>query len=1355
MRSLLGVSAFGGTSGQGIHKLTWDNTGDFYVRVRGQNGAFNLASPFHLDVTELTGSCANVQPITTSGSLSLPSAGFKTIVLTDYSRLEGTAADKTTLQTRLATYVARPEVAGRVLDISSDARVAVANAQADAHRDCPFAKNQVAQAVKAIIDRARQAGNPLQYVVLVGDDAVIPYFRHPDQAGLGDETGYEPPVEDASASQASLRLGYVLSQDDYGSSTELSRSDHTFPLPGMAVGRLVETATDATGMLDAYLSTLGGVVATPHSALVTGYDFFAGAASSTNTDSIQTELAAGLGVGFGGVDSLVSPPLSTWTADDLRAQLLGKRHDLIFLGAHFSAVSALAADYQTRVLASEVANSNVDLRNAIVFSLGCHSGYNIVAGDAIPNVTLAPDFPRAFASKQATLIAGTGYQYGDTDFIAYDERLYLEFSRQLRTGSGPVSVGKALMAAKQAYLASTAVPRGIDEKSLLEATLFGLPQLSVTEPGARLSPPTDTSIVTATLPYTTNPGSTLGLVRAVGSEPTHHDVRITPNLTSHTVALTDVTTGKLVTPAATYWSGSNDVLSEEAAPVLPLEIRNVSVPGTVLRGVGFRGSSYQDTPNVRPLTGAPATELRSVHAPFQPNVLFPIRPWSVNYYDALVGGATRLMVTPAQYISSGPGLDTDTLRQSSSLDFRLFYSNNTQSYGSNRPGLDASPAISQISAVPTPDGRNVGFAIDVTGDPAAGVQEVWVTYTSVNVNDPLYGTWQSLDLSRVPPPYTTSNPSMRWTGTLPLPVGQLARDVRFMVQAVNGVGLVSLVTNLGAYYTPAPYFVQPQVQLPPTAPKQATTLVFAPQPRASGTYRESVDVSAVLTSNNQPLGGRTVSFGIGTEVRRAVTDATGLATATLPLLQTPQDDTLRVVFDESNDFLGSADSTPFSITKQATTLALSPGSFSGAYPGPLPFEATLSDASPEHRVLREQSVFFVLSGAGQTYATTSITDFAGRAALPSVPLPIGTYTLKAYFGGTIALGNGHTVTQANDRFLPSSSTSATLTLTARDARPTYTGALVASPPCRTCDTAIVTASATIQDASLLGGASGSNTSGTTADVRNATVAFVDRATGRSLCSAPVGLVNPSDTRLGTAACTWSASLATQNSITYTVGIVVSGSYAHDSPDQNVQVTVSRAALIHLNGEGTLALVHAAGQLLPNTAKLARFTVDAGPPGDNSFSADDARAAGEGRNDQPEHSLPGRLELTFQIPGHTYRLISTTLTSLAAPPGTASNSSTASAATVMATLHGSVRIEDVTDPEHVQVLDSSALLQVTASETPQANATNEDADDPQRSTGAFGITAWRSSGGLWFASEWDGLKTAPQTLASGHLHIDLH
>ena len=83
------------------------------------------------------------------------------------------------------------------------------------------------------------------------------------------------------------------------------------------------------------------------------------------------------------------------------------------------------------------------------------------------------------------------------------------------------------------------------------------------------------------------------------------------------------------------------------------------------------------------------------------------------------------------------------------------------------------------------------FQAHVVGDPSAGIQEVWVTYTGV---DP--AQWESLDLTQ------DATDSTLWTGTLAGSTAQVDRAA-FMVQAVNGVGLVSLDDNQGGYYRPA------------------------------------------------------------------------------------------------------------------------------------------------------------------------------------------------------------------------------------------------------------------------------------------------------------------------------------------------------------------------------------------------------------------------------------------------------------------------------------------------------------------------------------------------------------------------
>jgi hypothetical protein len=123
----------------------------------------------------------------------------------------------------------RPEVTGVIVDLGLDPRVAFFHEQSDRQLACPTAKNLVAAAIKRVVDEWWALNPTLENVVLVGGDEVISLYRYPDQALLGPERNYIPPVRDASASQAGLRLNYVLGQDAYGARCELPRAAATCP----------------------------------------------------------------------------------------------------------------------------------------------------------------------------------------------------------------------------------------------------------------------------------------------------------------------------------------------------------------------------------------------------------------------------------------------------------------------------------------------------------------------------------------------------------------------------------------------------------------------------------------------------------------------------------------------------------------------------------------------------------------------------------------------------------------------------------------------------------------------------------------------------------------------------------------------------------------------------------------------------------------------------------------------------------------------------------------------------------------------------------------------------------------------
>ncbi len=972
-RSLIGVSARENAQSESIRSATWNNTGEFYVRVQGRNGAFS-ATPFHLGLSTAGGPCSAVtlDSFSSLSTIAGTPGAAQTVILTDGSRLtQSTGLGAKLQELALGT-------GGVVVDVSLSPRINALNAQADLNTACPYAKNLAAEAIREVVNSYRDTAETLQYVVIAGGDSVIPFFRYADSAGIGPESDFVPPSLDTSASQASLRRNYVLGQDAYGAVSDLNLKGAVIPVPDLAVGRLVETPDQIIGMVDAYLGLTDGVLPTPTSSLVTGYDFLTSAA-----DSVQADFAAGLGP-TGRADTLITdqgiPTRTTtlgtptrdrsWTAADLSNSLLGSRHDLVFLAGHFSANDALAADYQTSLATSDLdARPNL-LTNSLVISAGCHSGYNLLDADGVPGLTNGLDWPEAMARQRATFIGGTGYQYADTDFLAYSAKLYALLASQLRSGSGAVPLGKALVDAKQDYLAGVANLTGIDQKSLIESTLYGLPMTGVNLPAGRITPPVTVQDIDPVL-VPSGPGAVLGLKSA--------PLNLTPNLTPPAPKPVLDTAGNPTGASYQWLTGSDGVQTEPGLPALPKQIDDVtSSTGEVLRGVGFFSGTYTDTLGVTPLTGAPTTEQNGVHTNFVSPVFFPQKLATVNYFGALDGngtdGRTRLITTPAQYRSDVASTTTNTERSYSQLGLELYYSANTTTYGNNTPALAAPPSVSGVADTVLPGGAAVTVSAHITGDPSAGIQKAWVTYTAESA--PLHGAWRSVDLAQDPIDSTL------WTGTFALMIGQEVADVRYLVQAVNGVGLVGLDNNLGEGYTPG---VPVGVPTPPAT--QVTSIALDPT-AADGISGTSLAAAATLVG---APAGSAVTFSLGSVSATAISDSVGRATATLLLQDAVGDYTLSASYAGDATYLGSSDARPFSITKVPTTLTI-------AAAAATTISAILSRAAPGTPV-PQQTVYFTVTGPVNTLVTAT-TDPQGRAQLQTRALPDGTYTVSAEFRGT-------------------------------------------------------------------------------------------------------------------------------------------------------------------------------------------------------------------------------------------------------------------------------------------------------------------------------------------------------------------
>ncbi len=972
-QSLLAVSAKPGTASEAVAAGSGNTVGTFYVRVQGHDDQSSSPTPFTLSGSAAGGeACAGVAAPLDTSTQAPSRTDAQTVIVTDTSSQtfgfrdhpdQATAFDAALTKLRAATD-------GAVVDVATNSKVQGLLTQASTHYDCPYAVNLAAQAIKDVVDGYRQNNPAMKYVVLVGNDDVVPFFRYPDLSGLGTESQFDPGLaSDNNTSAGSLSNDQVLSQDAYGSDTSVTVSGSTIPIPELGVGRLVETPAEIVSTINHFVEQNNvKTLPTPDTSLVTGYDFLTDAANA-----VDGEFRGALGANAAGAEHLIN---DTWNRDDLRGALLDRHHDLVYLAGHFSANDTLAADFTTTLDADVLAANPADdqaarpLEDTLVLSAGCHSAYNTV-DDVSSN---PPDWAQRMAQQHAVLIGGTGYQYGDTDFLEYSERVYLQVARELRRGTGdPIAVSDALVSAKQDYLASLTQLTGIDEKAMLEATVYGLPMTGVDIADDGRTGDGDSTASRTPTGAGSGPGQVLGL----STLPLPLD---TPRTRGHKTQQDDLA----VDHELTWFNGRDGVTVEPGVPALPKQVVDVTATNKLLRGVGFRGGTYHEDTGVLPLTGAPAIEGTTPHTSFFSRFFFPQRLTNVNYFDALAkgsGGRTSLIVTPAQYraesASATSGPVTNTVRNYDHLDLKLFYSATRDAGSLNRPEQAQPPAITGVSG--TQSNGKVTFSAHVTGDPSAGVQEVWVAWTG-GPDGSGDGAWAPVDLVQDP------IDSSLWTGSFtPGPSVQRSK-IRFIAQAANGLGSVSLDAADGDGYTVS------------DADQDTGTVTLQLPTRSTS---DALGISAhVEDGDGTDLNGRAVRFRIvqgSTTISDAVGFTNGSGNVSMPLspgVTVPTGD-LQVTADLLP--LGTA-TTPVS-TDTRTVTVVPPLSVDLAITEPVTkaspgIKATvLNGTAPDVG----RTVRFRINQGGSTAVERSVqTDTNGVASFPAgVTLPVGLVTVVA------------------------------------------------------------------------------------------------------------------------------------------------------------------------------------------------------------------------------------------------------------------------------------------------------------------------------------------------------------------------
>ncbi|MEY2523228.1 MAG: large repetitive protein [Ilumatobacteraceae bacterium] len=760
---LLGVSANRSNTPERVD-LGDLRAGTYTIQVSGYNGAFSDL-PFTLRVrTQSLG----LPPCTASAfgakstaavAPTLP-AGMDTLFVVPTNRLRQLwgDADTTALTNRLQTFVtARPGgVVAGILPVDAS------YGTWDANRCSPDAANDVARQIGAAIDAVKATNPTLQHLVLIGDDTALPFFRVSDGTATANEANYAEGFTGNNRLVGSLARGYIQTDDPYATARGISLSGRELFVPELAVGRLVESKADIVKALDTFTQYNGQLdPATTSSALVTGYDFL-----TDGSDAIGDKFAAD---GFA-TTRLIN---ETWTTANLTNAFVSADPDIASINAHFDHNRALPADQNAAGTQSDLFTptdlpTDDRFANGLFLSMGCHGGLSVsdielgVSADSV-------DWAQSYSGRGAQWISNTGFGYGDTELVAYSERLMALFAKDLAV-DGSLTTGQALSLAKRDYAKTTQVWSPYDEKALQEVVHYGLPMYriaaapggssSIAAPAAAASP--TQGLVTTPDPITSVPSAsvTLTMTGAVRND---------------------------VGAQGSFYSLDGDTLQVKDRPVEPLSVTDVHIASTdPAAGRQPHGAL------ISALTSHEVQSAPGVIEAFKPYIDHPVIDRAASEVLRDTTGDAIFPATLARATGSidGSGLPVGTLLFSAGQfrptapgigQQRLFDTATVQVlYGTGDDFLSPTIETTRGALVLAGSTQTVGFDVDTD----ATARRVVVLFKGRGDH-----VWRTVDLVDTDPRADVSH----WTGGAVVPAA--LADIEFFSQACDDNGNCSTSDN--------------------------------------------------------------------------------------------------------------------------------------------------------------------------------------------------------------------------------------------------------------------------------------------------------------------------------------------------------------------------------------------------------------------------------------------------------------------------------------------------------------------------------------------------------------------------------
>jgi predicted outer membrane repeat protein len=817
--------------------------GTYYVKISGYNGA-NSPRPYVLR-TRIAGRaaaqlCAALPavgpPVALSGAVTTIAADTDTLVLVDTARLgrsypgsagTGSAANVFTALGSFTTTLRGAPAAqfggtrAAVVDLATVPTVRSAYAAWDAQPCDPELANEVVAAIGRHLDTIVTPA--IKNIVIIGADDQIPMARLKDNAPAHNEQEYAETWNEPSPVAASQSLGYMLSDDPYGTATPIGVGPRQLFVPDLAVGRLVETPNDIVRALDNFVTFNGRL--SPQTALSTGYDFLEDGARAVGRELADRVVpAAAINT------TLISTGLNAWTKADLVRDFAVAGPDIASVNAHFDHYRALPADQDAAGRLTDPVTL-ADVRNAantiegqrplaasVIFSMGCHGGLSV---SDITVGTLSSDWAQTFGAQGAAAFAGnTGYGYGDTEVVAFSEELMRLFAARL---SQAPTIGAAMTAAKQRYISDLAVVSPFEEKVTSQVVFYGLPMYRITGTSAPVLDPFET--------VTPDP------ISGLGTSPQSIPL-------AGPAAATAVTT-----PSGVYYRIGEEVQATPYQPVQPRTSTDVTATGRIARGALITSLTSNDVGVIDPVVVTPADDVTGTNAEARTTgAVFPSVLQSISRVVDVGGARDRLVVVGGQFrgIPDDPqGLGVQRLF--TDIGARVFYApiGNT----------DTSPPVIVRTNATVSNGR-AAIQVEVGVDDVA---RVLVLYVESDAPDPK--VWRTLELG--------TSDGRTWVGSAAAASG--ATSVDYFVQVLDTGGNVSVASDKGSNFR-----AQAAVVVPPTVGDPTIELDPA-TPGASGWFTTPVTVTAV-----PPAGATGASLAInGSATTNPSTQSTtGVFTAT-------------------------------------------------------------------------------------------------------------------------------------------------------------------------------------------------------------------------------------------------------------------------------------------------------------------------------------------------------------------------------------------------------------------------------------------------------------------------------------------